>query len=88
MAKMTKHDMLKLWLEEGSFQAKEIPSRNKYTMLEGVDYKTGKPVYFFLGSNGAIRFSSGKNAAKSTSWTAHINMESVKRFLDERGLLK
>lgn len=86
MSKMTHRDMYKVWLSE-EYKAHEIPSRNKYHMMEG-EGRDGRPIFFFLGENGAIRTGITKNASKSTSWTGFINMEKLKNYLDNRGLLR
>lgn len=86
MSKMTRREMLKLYLEE-AYQAKEIPSKNKYHMMEGKG-RDGKTLYFFLGSNGALRIGDTKAVAKSTSYTGILDFDKFKNYLDERGLLK
>lgn len=85
MSKMTRREMLKLMLAE-QYKAKEIVSRNKYHMMEGIG-RDGSVVYFFLGENGALRTGHTKNASKSTSITHNIKLEVLENWLDERGLI-
>jgi hypothetical protein len=77
--------MLKYYLTE-TYKAKEIPSKNKYDMMEGTG-KDGRTMYFFLGSNGALRVGSTKAAAKSISYTGMVNFDRLKEHLEQVGLL-
>lgn len=85
MAKMTRREMLKYYLTE-TYSAKEIVSKNKYDMMEGQG-RDGKTLYFFLGSNGALRIGSTKAAAKSTSYTDSVDFDRIKSHLEQVGLL-
>lgn len=85
MAKMTRRDMLKYYVSE-NYNAKEIPSKNKYDMMEGQG-RDGRTMYFFLGSNGALRIGSTKAAAKSISYTGSVDFDKLKNHLEQVGLL-
>lgn len=89
MAKLTKQALAILYFEAQG--AKEIPSRNKYRMMEmempvGNDGKSRRPYYFFFGSNGAIRGSFGKAADKSNSMTRFYE-DKIKKWAEEVGYL-
>ena len=68
MKKTIQNRMIEMFTAHGF---KEIPSRNKYRMMqrEHAKNKTDK-VYLFIGSNGAVRFNvNSLNAANSRSYT-------------------
>ena len=81
MAKMTLMEMNLHYFE--AHGAKEIPSRNKYRMME-MKFDNGHTGYFFLGSNGAIRFGTGKAADKSFSVTGKY-VHKVKAWCESVG---
>jgi len=62
----------------------EIPSKNKYRMFSKVG-KDNKLLYYFVGSNGAVRVNLDKNASSSFSVTERFK-ERLAKWETENGL--
>jgi len=64
--------------------AKEIPSKNKYSVLEWVTSK-GDKKYILLGSSGSVRANSKPVVANSFSIASNALKDDVKKWAIDKG---